>query len=139
MSPSHAELQAETFAALNTATYLQRLAASVKLPAWKAFDHAEAAIQAVQHSLDDGISFGFWNAKYPEFISDQSPVPIDGMKVLEFQIRFVAKAIGQDAIRKPTSNSRNCILLSVASPVDKTMLFKLLMSRIEMLRRSALI
>jgi hypothetical protein len=59
MPPSHAELQLQALAALDAAFNRQSLGLAVKPFARKAFYHAEAAVQAVDHTFNEQVGHSF--------------------------------------------------------------------------------
>jgi hypothetical protein len=82
MPPSHAKRQPQATTTSDTAINPQRLTLSVKVPASKAFDNAEATIKTVKHPLNQRVGFLLVQVPKPDFRSPPTPLSPDWLKVL---------------------------------------------------------
>ena len=139
VSPTHAELQAQATTALDTALDHKTLGLAIKPAAGETFDHAEPAVQTVEHPLDKSICDPFLQMPEANLITFANPPSVDRSEVLCRDPLRVANAVGKTASGKASLCSPHPVLRSQTPPVDKAVPTQFLLACLVLSIQAALV
>ena len=129
MLPTHAELQSQAAAALDTTVDLKALCYPVKAAPGEAFYHTEAAIEAVDHPLDHRIGDLLLDIPEPDLISSQNPPSANRCQVLGCDPCRVANSVGKCFLGKTPFHSPHDLLGFQAAPMNETVTAQFFLAR----------